>query len=223
MPFLMRGALIEYSGDFLGPLPSVVIFQFNPETLQRRIEIPPRPSGAASRETSQAGELPVEKISLAAHFSAADRLNDNQGLARAFGIGPQLAALERMAQPPGRLGRVLQQAVDAIGDAIAERRGGAPTQGIPRENYPRILFVWGTTRILPVTIDTMQISEQEYDYLLNPIRAEVSLELSVITVGRCSDDVVARGAVEYSGMAKDAQAAANLVEAGTQIYETFNF
>lgn len=219
MPFLMRGAFIEYGSDFLGPIPNVVIFQFNPESLQRQIEIPSRPAGSMGRETSQVGERPVEKINLTAHFSAADRLNDNHALARAFGIGTQLAALEKMVQPPGRVGRLLQEAVDAISDAIAERRGGVPTQGIPRENYPRILFIWGLTRVLPVTIDSMGITEQEYDNMLNPIRAEVSLGLSVITVGHCSDDIVARGAVEYTNLAKDLQASANLGETGTQIYE----
>jgi len=50
MPFLMRGAMIEYGSDFLGPLPNVVIFQFNPESLTRTIQIPARPSGAAAPE-----------------------------------------------------------------------------------------------------------------------------------------------------------------------------
>jgi hypothetical protein len=223
MPFLMRGALIEYGSDFLGPIPNVVIFQFNPESLQRRIDIPFRNAGATSRETDQAGELPVENISLTAYFSAADRLKDNQGLARAFGIGTQLAALEKMVQPPGRVGRLLQYAVDAIGDAISRHRGDAPARGIPRENYPRILFIWGVTRVLPVAVTGMSITEQEYDHMLNPIRAEVSLDLSVITVGHCCNDIVAQGAVEYTNLAKDLQASANLGETGTQIYEIFNF
>ena len=42
MGFLMRGALIEYGSDFMGPIPNVVIFQFNPETLTRSLQIPPR-------------------------------------------------------------------------------------------------------------------------------------------------------------------------------------
>ena len=66
---LLRGALIEYASDFLGPLPNLVIFQFNPDTLTRNFQIPQRPTGAASRETSQAGEIPVEKINLTASFS----------------------------------------------------------------------------------------------------------------------------------------------------------
>src|SRR5215208_6174533 len=102
MPYLLRGALIEYKSDFLGPLPNVVLFQFNPESLSRNIQIPPRPTGATSRETSQAGEVPVETITLTAHFDAADQLARNDPLARGFGIGPQLAALEQMAHPTGK-------------------------------------------------------------------------------------------------------------------------
>ena len=58
MAYLLRGALIEYGSDFLGPLPNVVIFQFNPETMSRVIEVPSRPVGATARESSQAGDTP---------------------------------------------------------------------------------------------------------------------------------------------------------------------
>ena len=75
MTFLLKGALIEYGSDFLGPLPNVVVFQFNPEQVTRTLEIPPRPTGAAGRETSQAGEVPLEKLDLTAKFSAAARGN----------------------------------------------------------------------------------------------------------------------------------------------------
>ena len=49
MPYLLKGALIEYGSDFLGPIPNVVIFQFNPESMTRNIQIPPRPTGASRR------------------------------------------------------------------------------------------------------------------------------------------------------------------------------
>jgi len=64
---LLRGALIEYASDFFCPLPNLVIFQFNPDTLSRNILIPERPTGATSWETSQAGNIPVERITLTAH------------------------------------------------------------------------------------------------------------------------------------------------------------
>lgn len=217
MPML-RGALIEYATSLIGPIPNVVIFQFNPESLSRVLQIPPRPTGATQRETTQAGEHTFEKISFKAHFSAANLLADDKVLARAFGIGPQLCALEKMVLPSARLAGLVGAAIDAIGDAISG--GGAsdpPAQPIPRETYPRILFIWGLTRVLPVTIDSMTIGELEYDSTLNPLRAEVDISLSVITVDGCSDDVLAKGALEFSTIAKEAQAVANLANTVEQV------
>lgn len=216
MTYLLKGALIEYASDFLGPIPNVVIFQFNPESLTRTIQIPPRPSGSGSRETSQAGEVPVEKISLTAHFSAADELKDKETLARGFGIGPRLAALEKMVRPAGKLSGLLGAGIDAIGDVIFGGGDEAPTQPIPRETYPRLLFIWGATRVLPVVVESMTITEQEYDFLLNPVRAEVSLGLAVVALSQCLDDNIAKGALEYSNIAKDAQAIANLANTVTE-------
>jgi hypothetical protein len=211
MTYRLRGALVEYGSDFLGPLPNAVIFQFNPESLARVIQIPPRLGGAGARETHQAGEPPIERITVNAEFDAADLLNSDNTLARIFGIGPQLAALEQMVHPSGKISGLIGAAIDAVGDALG--LGGedeAPTQPIPREAFPRILFLWGLTRVLPVTIESMTITEQQYDFLLNPVRAQVSIGLSVMPVDLCSDDMVAKGALEYSKIAKEAQAVANL-------------
>ena len=217
---LMHGALIEYGTALIGPIPNVVIFQFNPESLARRLEIPPRPTGANQRETTQAGEKTFEKITFKAHFSAANMLDEGKALAQLFGIGPQLAALEKMVRPSSKAAGLIGAALDAIGDALGI--GGAddaPAQPIPRETYPRILFIWGPTRILPVTIDSMSISELEYDAVLNPLRAEVDITVSVITVDDCSDDLLAKGALEYSALAKDAQAIANLANTAEQVVD----
>ncbi|MNP81381.1 hypothetical protein D3C76_1797190 [compost metagenome] len=65
----------------------------------------------------------------------------------------------------------------------------------------------------------MSISELEYDAILNPTRAEVDISLSVIAVDDCSDDVLAKGALEYSTIAKEAQAIANLANTAEQIVE----
>jgi hypothetical protein len=208
---LLRGGLIEYGSDFLGPLPNVVIFQFNPETMTRVIEIPPRPVGGTAREASQAGDPPIERITIKAEFSATDQLNDDNVLAHAFGIGPQLAALEKMVHPSNVLGGLIGAAVDAIGSALGLGGGGAaPTQPIPREKYPRILFIWGLTRVLPVVLESMTINELLYDSLLNPIQADVSIGMAVSSVSKCSDDLVAQGAFTYSTTAKEVQAVANL-------------
>lgn len=210
MPYLLRGALIEYASDFLGPLPNVVIFQFNPETITRAIQVPPRPTGGSRRETTQAGDPPLERITLKAEFDAADYLNTNNVLARQFGVGPQLAALEKMVFPSNKVGALIG-AIDAVGDALGLGGGGdVACLPIPREQYPQILFIWGRTRILPIVIDSMSIIEQQYDHLLNPVRALVSLQLSVNTTNVGSGDRVAKGAMEYSAIAKEAQAILNL-------------
>jgi hypothetical protein len=224
MPYLLRGAMIEYGSDFLGPLPNVVIFQFNPETLTRTIQVPARPSGAAARETTQAGEPAIEKISLKAQFSAADGMGTNNVLARTMGVGPRLAALEKMVHPAGKLGGLIGAALDSIGDALGLGGGGSdPRQVVPREKYPRILFIWGPFRVLPVVIDSMSITELQYDFLLNPIQADVSIGLSVNAIDNCSDDTVGKGALEYSNLAKEAQAILNLANTIEQVAELIPF
>lgn len=224
-PFLMRGAMIEYGSDFLGPLPNVVIFQFNPESLTRTIQIPSRPSGGAARETTQAGEPSIEKISLKAQFSAADGMGTGNLLARTMGVGPRLAALEKMVNPASKLSGLLGAAIDAIGGALGLGGGGGddPRQAIPREKYPRILFIWGPFRVLPVVIESMVITELQYDFLLNPIQADVAIGLAVNAIDNCSDDTVGKGALEYSNIAKDAQAMLNLANTAGQIAELIPF
>ena len=221
MAVLLKGALIEYGTDLIGPIPNVVIFQFNPEALNRTFMLPQRPTGANDREQSQAGDSVSEKISLTAHFSALDMLGEDKVLAKAFGIGPQLAALEKMVVPPPEGGGLLGQALDAIGDALGLGGGDddAPTQPIPRQQFPRTLFVWGLTRVQPVKISSMSISEVEYDNILNPIRAEVEMEIHVLPIDPCSDDVLAKGASQYTQLAKDVQAVANLANTAEQIVE----
>jgi hypothetical protein len=221
MPYL-KGALIEYASDFLGPLPNVLLFQYNPDQLVRTLEVPPRPTGAGARETDQAGDIPVEKIDFTAKFDASDRLGDDAAIARAFGVGPELAALELMVRPSGE-GSLLGMAIDAIGDAIAGRSGNDPSQPIPRDRYPRLLFVWGPTRVLPVFINQMRITEVLYDHLLNPIQAEVALGLTVIAPEHCSADHVAHGAYTYSQTAKETLATINLANTAANVAEMITF
>jgi hypothetical protein len=222
MGYFIKGAMIEYGSDFLGPLPNVVIFQFNPESLTRTIQIPPRPTGGSARETTQAGEPSIEKISFKAQFSAADGMGTGKLLDRTMGVGPRLAALEKMVHPAGPLSALIGAAIDAIGNAIGAG-GGDARQRIPRENYPRILFIWGPFRILPVVIESMSITELQYDFLLNPIQADVQLSLAVNQIDNCSDDVVGKGALEYSNLAKEAQAILNLANTIEQVVELIPF
>jgi hypothetical protein len=152
-------------------------------------------------------------------------MGKNDVLARTMGVGPRLAALEKMVNPASKLNPLVGAAIDAIGSALGLGGGGGgdPRQIIPRQNYPRILFLWGPFRVLPVVIESMTITELQYDFMLNPVQADVSIGLAVIAIDSFSDDKVGKGALEYSNLAKDAQATANLATTVGQIADMIPF
>lgn len=226
---LMRGALVEYGTDLLGPIPNVVVFQFNPEKLLRTFNIPApaaAAAGAAQRQPTERGQTaapPTETLTITAHFSAADELAQSGAtaeLARAFGIGPQLAALEKMVYPP-QSGLTLGAAIDAIGSALGGGGGGA-TRTVPREKLPRILFIWGAARLLPVTIQSMRMTEQKFDFMLNPVQAEVEIGLRIASAPP-DDDIIGKGALTFSKAAKDVQAQLNLAKAVEAVADIIRF
>ena len=154
----MLGALVEYGTDFLGPIPNVVIFQFNPETIARTFVIPPRAVDATQRETSQAGEPPTSDLR-STRLSAppiSAIAPTRLGLLLAWGRSWRRCRqwCIRLQTPGGLLGA----AVDAIGSLLGAQ-GPAPTQPIPRQQTPRILFIWGLTRIVPVIIESLSITK----------------------------------------------------------------
>jgi hypothetical protein len=216
----MRGALIEYSGQFLGPIPNIVIFQFNPETLSRTITIPQTASANNSaanrpkREVATTEAPAVESFTITAQFSAADDLGTGGAVSvvpRRFGVGPQIAALEKMVYPVTTQGGLIGAAIDAIGSALSSSAGAAPTRPVPPQKVPRLLFIWGPSRVLPVRITSMSINEKQYDMLLNPTEAEVQIGLSVVSTPSPAD-AIAVGAWGYSQMIKDTQATLNLAK-----------
>lgn len=215
--FPLRGVLVEYGANILGPIPNIVIFQFNPENMTRTITIPPPPASASARprvETHAAAAPPSERFEIRAHFSAADDLGAGgavSAIPRLFGVGPQIAALEKMVYPQSTPGGLIGAAIDAIGAALSGPGSTPPTQPVPRVPLPRILFIWGPSRVLPVTITSMSISEQKYDLLLNPVQAEVKIGMQVSSQAP-TDDAVGEGAYKYTQMIKDTQATLNLAK-----------
>jgi hypothetical protein len=102
-------------------------------------------------------------------IDATDQLEEANPLAVASGITPTLAALEMMLYPKSAL---------VIANTILAAVG--TIEVIPAE-APMILFVWGPTRVLPVRLTGLSITEEAYDTLLNPTRAKVELSLSVLS------------------------------------------
>jgi hypothetical protein len=219
----LKGALIEYGSSFLGPIPNVVIFQFNPEKLSRTIEIPPRPVNATTRETSQAGEPPYERFTVEAQFSAADQRNSSNPIGLTMGVGPQLAALEAMVYPVQTPGGLIGAAVDAIGSLLSGSSGPNPVLPVPRVQTPKILFVWGLMRIVPVIIESMTINEVQYDSLLNAEEASVTMGLAVVTPCYCCNDQIAQGALQYTQLMQDTLATVNLANTVAEVVDLIPF
>jgi hypothetical protein len=212
----MRGALIHYSTNKVIPviIKNIVFFQFSPESVGRDIVIP---SKDLKTETKQAGTEPIEQISFAAHFDAGDLLNQDDLVTKVAGIGPQLAALEKLVYPITAESSAIGFALDKVGDLIPDTKSKS-TIPIPRKNYPQILLVWGLTRFLPVDISSLKISELRYDKQLNPIRAEVNITLSVLQENDCMD-YIAKGALKATNSLKDSAALLNFGRTGKDLVE----
>ncbi|MDF0668200.1 MAG: hypothetical protein P0119_19315 [Nitrospira sp.] len=168
-PRLMKGAIVGV--DAVNPLASVVVFQYNPDTMTRRLEA--RSTGGG--ETSDRAEAfrltgpPKETITLNIEVDATDQLEQANPIALVSGISPPLAALEMLLYP---------KSATVISNSILAQAGNIEI--IPPE-APLTLFVWGATRVLPVRVTGFSITEEAYDPLLNPIRAKVDLTLTVLS------------------------------------------
>jgi hypothetical protein len=156
---VLRGALVEYGMSLLGPIPNVVVFQFNPEQIVRTIQSTPAAAATAETstrgtrravETGQTAAPPVETFTVTAHFSAADDLG--AGGAAAARVRHRSAA--RRAREDGvpavgasaaRSGRrSMPSAARLSGGALRDAQRAARTAAA----HPVHL---GLTRVVPVT------------------------------------------------------------------------
>ena len=166
-PRLIKGALIGV--DIFNPLASVVVFQYNPDTMTRKLDARGAGGDGEKGEAFRLSGPPKETITLSVEVDATDQLEENGTLAVVSGVTPMLAALEMMLYPKSAL---------VIANAILSAVG--TVEIIPAEG-PMILFVWGPTRVLPVRLTSLSITEEAYDTLLNPTRAKVDLSLTVLS------------------------------------------
>lgn len=162
-----KGALVTIE---LGlPPVSVVPFQYNPEKIVRQV----RARGSEGSQAETGGEShdlpspPSETLTLGIELDATDALDEGSVVAKAAGVGPALAALEMLLHPSIKQAFALTKPAST---KLIAKRSGAVT-----------LLVWGPERAVPVRLTGLEITEQEFDALLNPIRASVSLSLNVLT------------------------------------------
>lgn len=166
-PRTLKGAIVGV--DVGNPVASVIVFQYNPETMTRTLTAQTASSEGAIFETQRLKGAPEETIKLDVEIDAADKLNEGDDIAGTLGIYPQLSALEMLIYPKSAL--VIANTV-LLGLGTIEV---VPPMG------PLTLFIWGPQRVLPVRLTDFSITEEAYDVNLNPIRARVSLSLRVLS------------------------------------------
>jgi Contractile injection system tube protein len=174
-PRLVKGGIVLVDADS-GALLKVISLQYNPDSLSRSLQI--KAAGTDGGDQSQALRLKgaaVETIKLEAVLDATDQLEfpDTNPNPVRYGIHPQLAVLETMAYPQATVLRTNDRLADA-----------GTLEVLPVET-PLALFVWSASRIVPVRLTELSVTEEAFDPALNPIRAKVSLGLRVLSV----DDV----------------------------------
>jgi hypothetical protein len=199
-PKILRGAFVEYG---LSIPPLIVPFQFNPIELSRKRTLTYTVPGWRQELENDLAEkfkmeartislrdfhkeykdlglirdiqqvsIQEESIDVEIRLDASDKLDEGDFITEQFGVAPQLAALEMMVYPKEEslLGA-------ALGSLLGGMKGFSFTKG---ENPPMVLFIWGRKRVLPVNITSMNVKETEFSTDLNPLRAAVSVNLTVI-------------------------------------------
>jgi hypothetical protein len=164
---ISKGALI--GADLFKPLSSVVIFQYNPETMTRTLQAQASGDGGARSEAMRLKGPPIETIKVDVEIDAADQLERGAGPAQLFGIHPQLAALEMLLYPAS---------ATIIANTVLLATG---TIEVVPPVGPFTLLIWGYQRVLPVRLTEFSVTEELHDAKLNPIRARVSLGLRVLS------------------------------------------
>jgi hypothetical protein len=167
-PRLLKAAIVGI--DLFNPLASIIVLQYNPESLTRTIQ----PQTIGNEEGARTDVLrltgaPIETIRLDAELDATDQLEQSDPIATALGIYPQLSALEMLVYPKS-IKVIIDTALMAVG-----------TTEIVPPMAPFTVLIWGIKRVVPVRVADFSITEEAYDVNLNPIRAKVSLGFRVLS------------------------------------------
>ena len=169
-PRLLKGGLVVIDAES-GAIQRVIALQYNPDTLSRTLQ--PKSTSVDTADRSEALRLKgpaVETFKLEAEIDASDMLERGDTSVGEVGIYPHLAVLEALVSPTST----------QLSDL--NRLGNSGTLEIAPMVSPLTLFVWSKSRVTPVRVTELSITEDAFDPNLNPIRAKVSLGLRVLSV-----------------------------------------
>jgi hypothetical protein len=231
-PKLLKGALISFASPMLIPIPNLIIFQYNPETISRSLSPwAPKEEGEGKDKTAASGLAqpndPEETFTLNLEVDATDALEEpaSHPVAVISGVADRLAAMEMLLYPPddsgGMFGLNISISVSVGGSGFgASAGGGAAAEAVPRKNVPIVLFFWGPGRIVPVRLTSFSVEEQAFSPLLYPIRAKVAIGMKILDAATLDKEEktsseptvvkIAKATYKFTRTQKQALALANL-------------
>lgn len=221
----IRGAFVSFMPTFLTPVPNVIVFQYNPESMTHAWQPSSEMGGGEASNPLAVKGLPTEtfdlKLSLDANDMKADGSSISEGIATVSGVYTHISALEMLLYPTGAFDGGLLGSVSISSSGISFSSDESTTT-IPQMTVPATLFVWGPGRILPVTVKSLSFTETSYDAFLNPTHADVTVGLRVLTPNELDQLEGALGtlcnmAYEYSQALRQGLATANLANSTESI------
>jgi hypothetical protein len=170
-PPLVKGGLVLVDAAS-GTVLNIITLQYNPDSLSRSFQVQAVGENADRSHPLRLRAPAVETIKVEAELDAADQLEhpDQFPDTARLGVHPQLALLENLVYP------TVRQLVSA--DQLA----ALGTLEIAPMEAPLSVFVWSASRIMPVRLTDLSVTEEAFDPNLNPLRAKVSLGMRVLTV-----------------------------------------
>lgn len=209
-PKLLKGALIYFGAPMLIPIPNIIIFQYNPESMTRTLTpFQPLEKKQVFKTQEEINDYlekranlsqpydPQESFSLTLELDATDALENPESHPVAFlsGVADRLAAIEMLMYPPGDKGGLLGSVSASVSvGGLSLGFGGAAADTNPKR-IPIVLFFWGPGRIVPVRVTSLSIEEQQFSPILYPLRAKATIGLKVLD----NDDLVAYDGDEATG------------------------
>ncbi|WP_138423348.1 hypothetical protein [Maritimibacter alexandrii] len=171
-PRALKGGFVVMDGDGKAVIRTIV-FQFNPDSLTRRLTPAGAQSGAEGTAALRLTGPPQETLSFEIELDATDSSVAPGGPVLApgeEGITADLALLEVLISP---------KVDDMVAGHEMAMRGALEILPLPS---PLVLLVLGPNRVLPVRITDVSVTEEAFDTNLDPIRARLSIGTSVLTV-----------------------------------------
>lgn len=222
--FYLRGALVEFMPTTLIPIPNIIVFQYNPESMSHAWTQPEAPKAGPNQTTTNPLAVegnPGESFSFTLSLDASDSIADggaSGALATISGVASRIAALEMLLFPSSDTASGLLGTVTAL----LGGGGGGVKRKVPASTINTVLFVWGPGRIVPVRVTALTVTERLYDRFLNPIKAEAQITLRVLTDDELRHNTdtlkdLAKAANSYSHGLRQTLAVANLVNSADSV------